>query len=71
MAVMAKQKPTSHDDDAAKPISYRPSEEVAAAMKKYRDSFKIKPAKSAIIERALREFFKSEGIDIEVEEDGD
>jgi hypothetical protein len=69
MPVMAKQKePTSGTDDDAKPISYRPSAEVGAAMREYRDRFKVKPAKSAIIERALREFFRAEGIEIEVDE---
>lgn len=72
MPSMAKQKPKAGEpDDAQKPISYRPSAEVATAMRTYRDRFKVKPAKSAIIERALREFFKAEGIEIEVNGDGD
>jgi hypothetical protein len=54
-----------------KPVSYRPSVDVARAMKEYRDRFKVKPSKSAIIERALREFFKSEGIQIELEAPGE
>ena len=72
MPVMSKKKePVGSADDDAKPISYRPSTAVGAAMREYRERFKVKPAKSAIIERALREFFKSEGIEIEVDEGGD
>jgi hypothetical protein len=67
MPAMAKQKPPAKDaDDPMKPISYRPSSEVAAALRRYREKFKVKPAKSAIIERALREFFKAEGIEIDL-----
>jgi hypothetical protein len=66
MLGMAKKPAAREPDDANKPISYRPSPEVAEALKAYRDRFKVKPGKSAIIERALRDFFKAEGIDIEV-----
>ncbi|VTR97965.1 unnamed protein product [Gemmata massiliana] len=68
MLTMAKKKESGSADDDAKPISYRPSADVGAAMRKYRDQFKAKPTKSAVIERALREFFRAEGIDIELED---
>jgi hypothetical protein len=75
MPVMAKRKERTGQDGAEgeslKPISYRPSPDVARAMQEYRDRHKVKPAKSAILERALREFFRGEGIDIEVEEQDD
>ncbi|MBP3956478.1 hypothetical protein J8F10_14450 [Gemmata sp. G18] len=68
---MATKKDAASADDDAKPISYRPSADVGAAMRKYRDQFKAKPTKTAVIERALREFFKAEGIEIDLEQSDD
>ncbi|AMV27379.1 hypothetical protein VT84_23470 [Gemmata sp. SH-PL17] len=71
MLGMATKKDAASADDDAKPISYRPSADVGAAMRKYRDQFKAKPTKTAVIERALREFFRAEGIEIELEQSDD
>lgn len=46
----------------AKPISYRPSKEVAEALDRFRDSLEpFPPDKSAVIEKALRDFLLSKG----------
>lgn len=43
-----------------KPISYRPSKEVERALEEFRASFVFPPDKSAVIEKALREFLISQ-----------
>lgn len=59
--------PSSGDDaktPAITPISYRPSAEVATAFAAYRSRFEYKPDKSRVIERAMRQFLRSQGFDI-------
>jgi hypothetical protein len=46
------------------PISYKPSKAVAAGMAEYLGRADVAPSKSAVIERALREFFKARGIEV-------
>lgn len=47
---------------ASKPISYRPSKEVEKALEEYLASFAIfTPPKSAVIEKALRDFLIAQG----------
>jgi hypothetical protein len=66
MPLMAKSKPKG-GDAKPNPISYRPAADVARAMAEYRGRTKTKPAKAAVIDRALREFFRNEGIEIPLE----
>lgn len=70
-ATMAKKKPgAAPEGDAPRnPISYRPSKVVAEAMEDYRAKFEFKPDKSAILERALRQFFREKGYDIPSEDE--
>lgn len=49
------------------PISYKPSARVEAAMKAYIGGFEFPPSKSAVIERALTEFFEKKGLIASVE----
>ena len=63
---MSKKRPRAPKGDeepsgASKPISYRPSKEVAKALEEFRASFVFPPDKSAVIERALREFLIASG----------
>ena len=61
LADMAKKKQAA-DADRVKPISYRPSPAVEAALEAYRNSFEFTPDKNAVIERALREFFRTQKV---------
>lgn len=70
MAVMAKEPKRPAASADRDPISYRPSQDVARGLAEYLGRFKVKPGKSAVIERAMREFLRAEGIDITLEDEG-
>lgn len=61
---MAKKKQPQADDSdpKPKPISYRPSPAVEAGLEAFRNRFEFLPDKSAVIERALRDFLRAQGV---------
>lgn len=76
MLTMAERKPKRENrtpENAGKPanVSYRPSREVAAALKEYRARAEVPPDKSKIIEIAMREFFRARGYDMPERPEGD
>lgn len=76
MSVMAERKPKRESrapEVTGKPanISYRPSREVAAAMRDYRARAEVPPDKSKVIEIAMREFFRARGYDMPERPEGD
>lgn len=61
-AIMAKRKlKPDPGEGKGRPISYRPSKSVEEAMEIYRAEQVFPPDKSAVIERAMRQFFEAEG----------
>jgi hypothetical protein len=63
-AAMPKPKKNTEPAPEPKPISYRPSAGIYAAMHTYQSLFRYKPSYSEVIEDALRLFFEKEGVDI-------
>lgn len=60
MPPMAKKKPRAGNT----PVSFRLQNVLLDALDEYRHQFEFKPDRSAVIERALREFLEAKGVEV-------